>query len=52
VKAGEMLGGVLLSAINLAYYQTLMAGMRAAIEQGRFASFRDATKAGWAAGLP
>ena len=51
VKAGEMLGAVLLSAINLAYYQTLMAGMRAAIEQGRFASFRDATKSGWAAGL-
>jgi queuine tRNA-ribosyltransferase len=52
VKAGEMLGAVLLSAINVAYYQTLMAGMRAAIEQGRFHEFRDATKAGWAAGLP
>ncbi|MGE0564428.1 MAG: tRNA guanosine(34) transglycosylase Tgt [Pseudolabrys sp.] len=47
VKAGEMLGAVLLSTINLAYYQTLMAGMRAAIEQGQFADFRDATKAGW-----
>jgi queuine tRNA-ribosyltransferase len=51
VKAGEMLGAVLLSTINIAYYQTLMAGMRAAIEQGRFREFRDATKAGWAAGL-
>ncbi|MGE0063262.1 MAG: tRNA guanosine(34) transglycosylase Tgt [Xanthobacteraceae bacterium] len=51
VKAGEMLGAILLSAINVAYYQTLMAGMRAAIEQGRFADFRDATKKSWAAGL-
>jgi queuine tRNA-ribosyltransferase len=51
VKAGEMLGAVLLSTINIAYYQTLMAGMRTAIEQGRFEEFRDATKAGWAAGL-
>jgi queuine tRNA-ribosyltransferase len=51
VKAGEMLGAVLLSTINIAYYQTLMAGMRAAIEQGRFREFRDATRAGWAAGL-
>ena len=29
----EMLGAVLLSTINLAYYQALMAGMRAAIDQ-------------------
>ena len=32
VKANEMLGAMLLSAINLAYYQDLMAGMRAAID--------------------
>ena len=51
VKAGEMLGAVLLSTINIAYYQTLIAGMRAAIGQGQFREFRDATKAGWAAGL-
>ena len=31
VKANEMLGAMLLSMINLAYYQELMAGMRAAI---------------------
>jgi queuine tRNA-ribosyltransferase len=49
-KANEMLGQVLLSTINLAYYQTLMAGMRAAIEQGRFAAFRAATVAGWQQG--
>ena len=35
-KANEMLGAVLLSTINIAYYQELMAGMRAAIAEGRF----------------
>ena len=49
-KANEILGQVLLSTINLAYYQALMAGMRAAIEQGRFAQFRAATMEGWAKG--
>ena len=29
VKANEMLGAILLTTINLAYYQELMAGMRA-----------------------
>ena len=42
VRVNEMLGAMLLSAINLAYYQELMAGMRDAIEQGRFAEFRRA----------
>jgi queuine tRNA-ribosyltransferase len=50
VKANEILGGVLLSTINIAYYQALMAGMRAAIEEGRFADFRAATLAGWQGG--
>jgi queuine tRNA-ribosyltransferase len=49
-KANEMLGAVLLSTINLAYYQELMAGMRAAIVAGRFADFRAATMAGWQQG--
>ena len=49
-KANEMLGAVLLSTINLAYYQALMAGMREAITAGRFADFQAATKAGWARG--
>ncbi len=49
-KVNEMLGQVLLSTINLAYYQELMAGMRAAIEQGTLADFQSATKAGWARG--
>jgi queuine tRNA-ribosyltransferase len=50
VKANEMLGAVLLSTINLAYYQELMAGMRAAVAAGRFADFRAAAKEGWARG--
>ena len=47
MRAGEMLGAILLSTINLAYYQELMAGMRSAIEQGRFAAFRAETQEGW-----
>ncbi|MCW5688060.1 MAG: tRNA guanosine(34) transglycosylase Tgt [Pseudolabrys sp.] len=49
-KANEMLGQVLLSTINIAYYQALTAGMRAAIEEGRFEDFRMATIEGWARG--
>ena len=45
-----MLGQVLLSTINLAYYQSVMAGMRAAIEAGRFEAFRTETMAGWERG--
>ncbi len=50
VKANETLGAMLLSAINLAYYQSLMRGMRAAIEAMRFDDFRRETKATWARG--
>jgi queuine tRNA-ribosyltransferase len=50
VRVNELLGAMLLSAINLAYYQELMAGMRSAIEQGRFAEFRERTHAGWRQG--
>jgi len=50
VKANEMLGAMLLTAINLAYYQELMSGMRATIVDGRFDAFRVETKAGWARG--
>ena len=45
-----MLGAMLLSAINLAYYQELMAGMRDAIARGRFAEFRAQTREGWEKG--
>jgi queuine tRNA-ribosyltransferase len=49
-KANEILGQVLLSTINIAYYQQLMADMRAAIAAGRFADFHAATMADWARG--
>jgi queuine tRNA-ribosyltransferase len=50
VKANEMLGAILLTSINLHYYQDLMRGMREAIEQGRFEDFRLQIKDGWARG--
>jgi queuine tRNA-ribosyltransferase len=49
-KANEMLGAVLLSTINLAYYQALMGGMREAIAAGQFAEFRHQTMAQWERG--
>ncbi len=39
-KANELLGQVLLSWHNLAYYQALMARLRAVIAEGRLAEFR------------
>jgi queuine tRNA-ribosyltransferase len=50
VRANEMLGAMLLSAINLAYYQELMAGMRDAIAGGGFADFRAGVREGWERG--
>lgn len=47
VRSGEILGMMLLSAINIGYYQDLMRGMREAIAQGHFAAFRDAVKRDW-----
>ncbi|WP_138423154.1 tRNA guanosine(34) transglycosylase Tgt [Maritimibacter alexandrii] len=38
-RAGEMISGMLLTWHNLHYYQELMAGMRAAIAEGRFTAF-------------
>jgi len=49
-KANEMLGAMLLTTVNLSYYQELMASMRAAIGEGRLADFRNEAKAGWARG--
>ena len=49
-KANEILGAVLLSTINLAYYQTLTASMRAAIVARRFSAFRDYIMEGWELG--
>ena len=42
VKAGEMLGPMLLTQHNLTFYQDLMRGMRGAIADGRFDAFRAA----------
>ncbi|HEY5489813.1 MAG TPA: tRNA guanosine(34) transglycosylase Tgt [Gemmatimonadaceae bacterium] len=50
VKSGETLGAMLLSEINIAYYQRLMHDIRDAIAQGRFESFRERTRAEWAKG--
>ena len=46
-KAGETLGGTLLSIVNLYYYQDLMAGARAAIAAGRFTDYLAQTKEQW-----
>ncbi len=50
VKSAEILGMMLLTWVNLAYYQELMAGMRGAIASGGFADFSEAVTAGWEAG--
>ena len=51
IKANEMLGAMLLSEVNLYYYQDLMAGIRAAIGAGQDSrSLRAETKEGWARG--
>jgi queuine tRNA-ribosyltransferase len=50
VRSGETLGAMLLSEINIAYYQQLMADMRNAIAQRTFAGFREHTRALWAKG--
>ena len=50
MRADEMLGAMLLSEINLAYYQELMQGIRAAIGAGAFADFQAATREAWERG--
>jgi queuine tRNA-ribosyltransferase len=47
VRTNEMLGAILLSTINLAYYQELMACAREAIARRGFAEFRARARAGW-----
>ena len=41
---------MLLSWANVAYYQELMQGIRAAIAEGRFEDFRAATQEQWQRG--
>ena len=50
VRSNESLGGMLLTWNNLAYYQDLMAGIRQAIEEGRYADFMAETQEAWARG--
>ncbi len=40
IRSGEFLGAMILSWINTTFYQDLMAAMRAAIAEGRFADWR------------
>src|SRR5262245_52342473 len=49
-RADETLGAMLLSMINLYYYQDLMHGMRRALAEHRFADFRAEVRQGWTAG--
>jgi queuine tRNA-ribosyltransferase len=49
-KAGEILGLMLLTQVNVAYYQFLTAGLRAAIRNGTLDDFIATTKAGWTRG--
>ena len=49
-KANEIVGAMLLSEINLYYFQDLMAGLRAAIPAGSLAAFCATAKEGWAKG--
>jgi len=50
VRSGETLGAMLLSEINVAYYQQLMQGIRDAIAGARFEDFQKQTRADWARG--
>jgi queuine tRNA-ribosyltransferase len=50
VRSGETLGAMLLSEINIAYYQHLMNEIRLSIGQGTFASFRERTRSEWEKG--
>lgn len=50
IRSGEYLGAMLLSWVNTAFYQDLMAAMRLAIREGRFEAWRVATKSRMGAG--
>jgi queuine tRNA-ribosyltransferase len=50
VRANEILAAMLITGINVAYYQELMDGMRAAIAGGRFADFAAEAREGWMRG--
>ncbi len=46
-KAGEYLAPMLLSWHNVAFFQSMMAAMRAAISEGRFAAWRSEMRRRW-----
>lgn len=50
VKSNEILASILLTWNNLAYYQSLMAGLREAISKGNIHVYVNEIKALWAAG--
>jgi queuine tRNA-ribosyltransferase len=50
VRSNEILGMMLLTWNNLAYYQELMAGLRKAIGEGRLEDYIGEVKEGWAKG--
>jgi queuine tRNA-ribosyltransferase len=50
VRSGETLGAMLLSGINIAYYQSLMQAMRTAIAEGSFQQLRERMREDWARG--
>ena len=50
VRSGETLGAMLLSEINIAYYQRLMNDIRDAVLKGVFLEFYAETRANWARG--
>jgi queuine tRNA-ribosyltransferase len=50
VRSNEILGMMLLTWNNLAYYQELMAGLRKAIQDGRLEDHVAEVKEGWARG--
>ncbi len=47
MRCGEYLGSMLLTWANIAYYQDLMAGARAAIEAGSYADYCAEVQEGW-----
>jgi len=50
IKANEILGAMLLTEINLHYYQALMRQIRAAIAHRQFSDFCQSTRDDWARG--
>ena len=45
VRSGEILGAMLMTEHNIAFYQQLMAGLRAAITEGRLTAYADGFRA-------